>query len=538
MAVFDNYPYTNNHELNLDWIIKNTEKVLKSADEIAANTEIAQEAAENASQSELNAKASEDAAAASAEALRLSTEQIQENAENIEIQTARIDNLIDGASVDADAELLDIRVGADGITYPTAGDAVRGQFSTVYDGLTDIAELKTSYNLFDVASTDTLIGGYRNASNTIVSGQQFVCTNLIDVRNITKLYCKQFDTPNNVTWLQALRYAADGSFIERYTIPGGGAAGTANDYTVDTESFVRFNIQYASSQASQVPTLAQSFIITTYPINNYVKYESPKYVQDPVEIERIDANNINIKFGDASLLLFYTNNAGTNADNWNIGTVKLRDNIVVPAGTDILGPVLINDNADYIGGVHGDETTNNVALMIDGVYLKVSDVIGKFTGKKLTMLLDSNIYDNDDGNLAFKRVVQIVFEANKMTVSNTYIAQRALTLKRATNGGLIAAYSPNILSMAVNAAYINGGPTSAVNVASVDNTCATLNTKYGAITVRNIVGHEKTSYLGHIAVFDNETPIRTKIYFDTYKLGSYALASGAKIAGAFEYIFN
>lgn len=51
MALFDNFPYTNTHEMNLDWILERTEKVLKSADEIAANTEIAQEAAENASQS-------------------------------------------------------------------------------------------------------------------------------------------------------------------------------------------------------------------------------------------------------------------------------------------------------------------------------------------------------------------------------------------------------------------------------------------------------------------------------------------------------
>ena len=56
MGVFDNFPYTNNHELNLDWIIKQTKKVLKASDEIAANTEIAATAAENAQDAYLDSR--------------------------------------------------------------------------------------------------------------------------------------------------------------------------------------------------------------------------------------------------------------------------------------------------------------------------------------------------------------------------------------------------------------------------------------------------------------------------------------------------
>lgn len=66
----------------------------------------------------------------------------------------RLDNLIpQGTPTQGNAELIDIRVGANGVTYPTAGDAVRGQVTQLKSALSQIEE--HTKNLFPTAQDQT-----------------------------------------------------------------------------------------------------------------------------------------------------------------------------------------------------------------------------------------------------------------------------------------------------------------------------------------------------------------------------------------------
>lgn len=64
---------------------------------------------------------------------------------------ARIDNIIAGTAPSA-AEIVDARLGADGVTYPSLGAAIRDQVTDLKSDLADIAEFGQAVNLWDSAS--------------------------------------------------------------------------------------------------------------------------------------------------------------------------------------------------------------------------------------------------------------------------------------------------------------------------------------------------------------------------------------------------
>lgn len=174
--MFNNYPYTDYHELNTDWIIgkiKNVETAEANTKQYAEDADAAKIAAQDAQTAAENAQTAAEDAQRLAENARDSAEgystdaynYVHDTQEQLDLLQSRVDNIIpDGTQTAGNLELLDIRVGADGTTYASAGDAVRGQYDDLESQLN-----KFTFTMGDLTTTDgyeiSIRSGYYSNSN-------------------------------------------------------------------------------------------------------------------------------------------------------------------------------------------------------------------------------------------------------------------------------------------------------------------------------------------------------------------------------------
>ena len=127
------------------------------------------------------------------------------SAADLATQTARIDNLatLEDGSTTGDAELADIRVGADGTTYSNAGDAVRGQVGDLQDDVDKFERAITEGN-YTSDFTATFVMGYvhglpyntpHESTNTAYSQLFTVDTSVIflNINNGYKVLVVEYD---------------------------------------------------------------------------------------------------------------------------------------------------------------------------------------------------------------------------------------------------------------------------------------------------------------------------------------------------------
>ena len=148
------------------------------------------------------------------------------------VERARIDSLskLSEGSTTGDAELIDLRIGADGVTYGNAGTAVRTQISDLKGDLTDLTKV-------DVTWTK----GYRLADGTQVVGDDWYITDYIELSDDI-LFNLSFTVKNMNTLQTYCTYDKNKNYIKGYSVGSdslGFVSGIINIEDTDAK-YIRF----------------------------------------------------------------------------------------------------------------------------------------------------------------------------------------------------------------------------------------------------------------------------------------------------------
>lgn len=238
----------------------------------------------------------------------------------LNVLDARMDEFasLPEGSTTADAELMDIRVGADGTIYPTAGDAVRGQINganAYADGIAQEVTAKMqkveSHNLI---SDDDFTNGYVAQNGTVYSSSSIQYTDKITVTegDVIRVYAKQGGVfgANYARFLCA--YDADGNAVSAsgaenigsYTVPSGIASIVLSVFSAYTEWMVTKNYE-----TTEYEEYFQPYYLSTY---DFIKDVLP-----PVEIPEMPVKGTSLvnayEVGDG----FYDRNGSGKATKYN-----------------------------------------------------------------------------------------------------------------------------------------------------------------------------------------------------------------------------
>ena len=112
----------------------------------------------------------------------------------VDVERKRIDNIVKlpSGSTSGDAELIDIRIGADGNTYNSAGTAIRKQVSSVKEDVENLNQkifddvLEHSSQLFDSSMAN--LNGYYNDAGTWSSNSDFSTQKICPIKPDTDIY--------------------------------------------------------------------------------------------------------------------------------------------------------------------------------------------------------------------------------------------------------------------------------------------------------------------------------------------------------------
>ena len=191
--MYENFPYSNFHDLNTDWIIDRVKNVETSEANAKASEENAKASEQNAKVSELSAQGfalqannhaqyAREQAQAAAQSATEANNYVSSTREQVNLLQSRVDNIIPNQTqTEGNTELLDIRVAENGQIYDSAGNSVRGQVRNLKNALISNVSKKIKveqgyWAILDGTATNS--SAWCRTSNFVDKEAVFVTTNI------------------------------------------------------------------------------------------------------------------------------------------------------------------------------------------------------------------------------------------------------------------------------------------------------------------------------------------------------------------------
>lgn len=363
---------------------------------------------------------------------------IQSLSADVRTVNDRINNLstLSEGSTTGDAELIDIRVGANGTTYDSAGEAVRGQIGALKSDLVELSDEvsdieNVTTNSYYVTETTQIIdflaehsGKYFNSAGALAEYDKYTAV-VYKVAEDCNLHITSANGANN----SIVR-------ILVYTDVPPSEVGVA---PTSTPTIIANNVTSYDLNVTK-----DTYVAIDYGTANGLVVNSVASIKMMV---RKSDDDIRIKYTSTGFLILYPSKSGdyvgyqygrytvssVNVDVWRIKTIYVYDKdlnqkyLLCSNSYDCEGVLKINDETDYIGSVHGDEVFTDVKLIIDGKIYSVTDNIDMWC-KNVSFFVKSNVYQQDSNVLAFTKDKCAMFDKNGVTVTNKWKAVNTYTL--------------------------------------------------------------------------------------------------------------
>ena len=315
----------------------------------------------------------------------------------IAVERARINTFtaLEDGSTTGDAELQDIRVGADGTVYESAGASVRGQINQINDVV--------FYDEIEKDITDTLTienGYYYTKGFTKVAQNGLGCTNIIPVKSGDKfkisakygyyaVLVAEFDTSNTMISYTGQVDGKEAVATDyEYTVPNGvsGIAVSTRDTKYNPIKVIKIAKENVKNRIKTLEDLSELSLVATNQVvdkSEWTATGGALTFEGDTAIVTADKSNVrvgvNAKFGECKNgdTLFFKANIKA---PWGVGGTEQQNKpeiiMWVNASTglkDVTRCILPNiEQNDYYGNIAFDCDVNGTPLLCSVLYNNVN----------------------------------------------------------------------------------------------------------------------------------------------------------------------